>query len=300
VAAKGRDGVIARAVLYLAALGVIYDFVWHLIRTAIDSWIARAEGPADDPEEARHRARLRTLLPIFRNLLQGTFAIIGAMMAFAAIGVDIAPLIAGAGVVGVAIGFGAQNTVKDIIAGMFYLLDDAFRVGEYIVAGGAKGTVESFSIRSIKLRHHRGAVYTIPFGSLGAIQNLSRDWVIEKHSITVVFGTDLARAKKVIKKVSAELMQDPVIAGSFLEPLKLQGVDAISDHGLVLRIKFTAKPGEQFTIRRRALAAIEKGFAENGIEIAFPTVVVKAEDSEHEPGLAAAARAALPPPAAAS
>jgi small-conductance mechanosensitive channel len=297
VAAEGRHGVIARAVLYLAALGVIYDFVWHLIRTAIDSWIARAEGPADDPEEARHRARLRTLLPILRNLLQGTFAIIGVMMAFAAIGVNIAPLIAGAGVVGVAIGFGAQNTVKDIIAGMFYLLDDAFRVGEYIVAGGAKGTVESFSIRSVKLRHHRGAVYTIPFGSLGAIQNLSRDWVIEKLAFTLPFGTDMARVKKIVKTVSAELWADPALAPAFLEPVKLQGVDAIEERGLVVKVKFMARPGEQFSIRRRTYVAIEKALMEAGIHLAYPTVRVVSDD---EPGeVAAAAVRSLAPPAAA-
>ena len=101
-------------------------------------------------------------------------------MALSALGVEIGPLIAGAGVVGVAIGFGAQTLVKDIIAGMFYLLDDAFRVGEYIQSGNYKGTVESFSLRSVKLRHHRGPLYTVPFGVLGAVQNMSRDWVIDK------------------------------------------------------------------------------------------------------------------------
>ncbi|MFN6978201.1 MAG: mechanosensitive ion channel family protein, partial [Gemmobacter sp.] len=298
VSASGRDGVIARVVLYLAAVIVIFDFLWHIIRTAIDSWIAKAEGAATDPEEARHRARMRTLLPILRNVLQAAFAIIGLMMILAAVGVDIAPLIAGAGVLGVAVGFGAQSAVKDIIAGMFYLLDDAFRVGEYIVAGSAKGTVESFSIRSIKLRHHRGPVYTIPFGALGAIQNLSRDYVIEKQSFTVVYGTDLAKAKKVIKQVAADLLADPELGPSFIEPVKLQGVEALSDNGLVLRVKFTAKPGEQFTIRRRMLAAIEKRFNENGIEIAFPTVRVFAEDEPIEMAGAAAARALAPPTAA--
>ncbi|MFN6977384.1 MAG: mechanosensitive ion channel family protein [Gemmobacter sp.] len=298
VSASGRDGVIARVVLYLAAVMVIFDFLWHIIRTAIDSWIAKAEGAATDPEEARHRARMRTLLPILRNVLQAAFAIIGVMMILAAVGVDIAPLIAGAGVVGVAVGFGAQSAVKDIIAGMFYLLDDAFRVGEYIVAGSAKGTVESFSIRSIKLRHHRGPVYTIPFGSLGAIQNLSRDYVIEKQSVTVVYGTDLAKAKKVIKQVAADLMADPELGPSFIEPVKLQGVESLGDNGLVLRVKFTARPGEQFTIRRRMLAAIERQFNENGIEIAFPTVRVFAEDEPIETAGAAAARALAPPTAA--
>jgi small-conductance mechanosensitive channel len=197
----------------------------------------------------------------------------------------------------VAIGFGAQNTVKDIIAGMFYLLDDAFRVGEYIVAGGAKGTVESFSIRSVKLRHHRGAVYTIPFGSLGAIQNLSRDWVIEKLAFTLPFGTDMARVKKIVKTVSAELWADPALAPAFLEPVKLQGVDAIEERGLVVKVKFMARPGEQFSIRRRTYVAIEKALMEAGIHLAYPTVRVVSDD---EPGeVAAAAVRSLAPPAAA-
>ncbi len=109
---------------------------------------------------------------------------------------QIAPLIAGAGVVGVAVGFGSQTLVKDIISGMFYLLDDAFRVGEYIVSGNYRGTVEGFSLRSIKLRHHRGPVYTVPFGMLGAVENLSRDWVIDKITVGVTYDTDLDLAEE--------------------------------------------------------------------------------------------------------
>ena len=110
-------------------------------------------------------------------------AVLAGLMALSALGVEIGPLIAGAGVVGVAVGFGAQTLVKDVISGIFYLLDDAFRVGEYIQSGSYKGTVESFSLRSVKLRHHRGPVYTVPFGELGAVQNMSRDWVIDKFQI---------------------------------------------------------------------------------------------------------------------
>ena len=111
--------------------------------------------------------------------------------------------------VGVAIGFGSQTLVKDIISGMFYLLDDAFRVGEYIQSGSYKGTVESFSLRSVKLRHHRGPLYTVPFGELGAVQNMSRDWVIDKLTIGVTYDTDLDKAKKLIKQIGKELAEDP-------------------------------------------------------------------------------------------
>ena len=111
--------------------------------------------------------------------------------------------------VGVAVGFGAQTLVKDIISGMFYLLDDAFRVGEYIQSGSYKGTVEAFSLRSVKLRHHRGPLFTVPFGELGAVQNMSRDWVIDKFSVSVTYDTDLDKAKQVIKKVSKESWRIP-------------------------------------------------------------------------------------------
>ena len=131
------------------------------------------------------------MLPIFRNVLFVVVVVVAAMMALSALGVEIGPLIAGASVIGVAIGFGAQTFVRDVIAGMFYLLDDAFRVGEYIQSGNYKGTVEGFSIRSVRLRHQRGPLYTVPFGLLGAVQNMSRDWVIDKITLGVTYDTDL-------------------------------------------------------------------------------------------------------------
>ena len=196
------------------------------------------------------------------------------LMALSAVGVQIGPLIAGAGVVGVAIGFGAQTLVKDIISGMFYLLDDAFRIGEYIVSGSYKGTVESFSLRSIKLRHHRGYLDTVPFGELGAVQNMSRDWVIDKLSVSVIYDTDLDKVKKIIKQIGKELQADPELAPHIIETLKMQGVEQFGDFAIEIRLKMMTKPGEQFVIRRRAYALIKKAFDANGIEFAFPTVTV--------------------------
>ena len=149
--------------------------------------------------------------------------VMAVLMALSALGVQIGPLLAGAGVVGVAVGFGAQTLVKDIISGMFYLLDDAFRVGEYIMSGSYKGTVESFSLRSVKLRHHRGPLTTVPFGELGAVQNLSRDWVIDKINIGVTYDTDLDKVKRIVKQVSKEIMADPELAPNIIEPLKIAG-----------------------------------------------------------------------------
>jgi moderate conductance mechanosensitive channel len=266
---------IVRGAFNVAVIVLVADFVWHFARTAIDSRLqaTAALGPAES-DEARRRARLRTLLPILRNVLMVLVAVTAMLMALSSIGVQIGPLLAGAGVVGIAVGFGAQTLVKDIFAGMFYMLDDAFRVGEYIQSGSYKGTVEAFSLRSVKLRHHRGSLYTVPFGELGAIQNMSRDWVIDKLSVSVTYDTDLAKVKKVIKEVSKELMAEPEVAANVIEPLKMQGVEQFGDFAIEIRMKMMTKPGEQFVIRRRAYALIKQAFAANGIEFAFPTVTV--------------------------
>jgi small-conductance mechanosensitive channel len=190
-------------------------------------------------------------------------------------GVQIAPLIAGAGIFGVAIGFGSQTLVKDVLSGVFYMLDDAFRVGEYIQSGSYKGTVESFSLRSVRLRHQRGPVYTVPFGQLGAIQNMSRDWAIEKITIGVTYDSDVDLARKLVKKIGLELAEDPEFAADTIQPLKMQGIDNFGDYAIVLRMKLMTKPGMQFGIKRRAFMMIKKAFEENGIKIAVPTVHVE-------------------------
>ena len=266
---------IVRGVFNIAVVVLVADLVWHLARTAIDSRLQMTEelGPIET-DEARRRARLRTLLPILRNVLLTLIAVTAVLMALSSMGVQIGPLLAGAGVVGIAVGFGAQTLVRDIFAGVFYLLDDAFRVGEYIQSGNYKGTVEAFSLRSVKIRHHRGSLFTVPFGELGAVQNMSRDWVIDKLSVSVPYDTDLAQVKKAIKDVGKELMADPAMAANIIEPLKMQGVEQFGDFAIEIRMKMMTKPGEQFVIRRRAYALIKQAFAANGLEFAFPTVTV--------------------------
>jgi small-conductance mechanosensitive channel len=290
----GQDTAFARivhGVLTTVVILLVADVLWHAAKAAIDSKLAHtAELVQPNSEEARRRARLRTLLPIFRNVLFVLVIAVAVMMTLAELGVEIGPLIAGASVVGVAIGFGAQTFVRDVIAGMFYLLDDAFRVGEYIQSGNYKGTVEGFSIRSVRLRHHRGPVYTVPFSLLGAIQNQSRDWVIDKIGVGVTYDSDLEKARKLIKQIGLDLQKDPEFAPLILEPLKMQGVEQLGDFAVQIRAKMMTVPGEQFVIRRKAYAMIKKAFDENGIKFAFPTVKVAGET---EAATAAVAQHAL-------
>jgi small-conductance mechanosensitive channel len=293
-----RDTLAARLIAGLInalVIGLAAEFLWHLLKTWIDRKLLQAKDPhLPDSEEERKRSRMRTLLPIFRNILLITLVVMAALMAMAAMGIEIGPLVAGAGVVGVAVGFGAQTLVKDIISGMFYLLDDAFRVGEYIQSGSYKGTVESFSLRSIKLRHHRGPLYTVPFGELGAVQNMSRDWVIDKLSVNLTYDTDLDKVKKVIKQIGRELAEDPEFAPHILDTLKMQGVEQMGDFAILIRMKMMTKPGEQFVIRRRAYAMMKKAFAAAGIRFAHPTVTV-AGGGSGDAAASAAAKEILDP-----
>ena len=256
---------------------LIIDLVWKVTAALIDQKLAASGsqplGPSATDEQHRD-ARLRTLLPIVRSTLAAVLVVTAVLMSLSALGVKVAPLLAGAGVVGVAIGFGSQTLVRDMLSKFFYLLDDAFRVGEYIQSGNYKGTVEHLGARSVRLRHHRGSLFTIPYGQLGAVQNMSRDWVIDKMTLGLVYGTDLDKVKKVLKQIGKELSANPEFAPDILEPLKMQGVDQFGDFAIQVRLKMKTLPNKQFTIRRRAYAMIQKAFAENGIEFAFPTVQV--------------------------
>jgi moderate conductance mechanosensitive channel len=279
-------GLLKSVVVVLAA-----DLCWHLARAWIDGTLAATPDAATvTPAEIARRARYRTLLPILRNALAVMIAVMTVLIVLAQMGVEVAPLIAGAGVFGVALGFGSQTLVKDIISGVFYMLDDAFRVGEYIQAKNYKGTVEGFSLRSVRLRHHRGPVFTVPFGELGAVQNMSRDWGVVKFRISVSHSADVETVRKLTKKIGASMLDDPELGPLFIEPLKMKGIEEFADYGMVLSFGMTLRPSPmQSFIRRRANLLLREAFLANGIEFAMPSVQV---DAEEKAGAAAAATAA--------
>ncbi len=213
-------------------------------------------------------SRLSTVLPLILGVCRATIIVVFLLLALGQAGVDTTPLLAGAGIVGLAIGFGAQKLVTDVVSGIFFLIDDAFRTGEYVTIDQTMGTVEKISIRSLQLRHHKGPVHTIPFGEIPKITNFSRDWVIMKLRFTVPFGTDPNKVKKIFKKIGQEMLEVPEFAEDFLQPFKSQGMLEIDDIGMVFRGKFMAKPGTQFTIRKEIFNRVNAAFEENGLEFA--------------------------------
>ncbi|MEM8626285.1 MAG: mechanosensitive ion channel family protein, partial [Pseudomonadota bacterium] len=176
------------------------------------------------------------------------------------------------------IGFGAQTLVRDIISGAFFLLDDAFRKGEYIDVGSVKGTVEKISLRSFQLRHHLGMLHTIPFGEVQFLTNFSRDWVMMKLPLRLTYDTDVEKVRKLVKKLGISLLEDPTVGHLFLQPLKSQGVIQMEDSAMIVRVKFMTKPGDQWVVRKRVYADIRELFDREGIKFAHREVTVRIPD----------------------
>jgi small-conductance mechanosensitive channel len=257
---------------------VLLGFIcWEFVKARIDSRL-RQEMPAasDDMEEwsGTGGSRAGTLLLLLRKFVLTVLFVIVSLIVLSSIGVNIGPLIAGAGVIGLAIGFGAQTLVRDIIAGVFFLIDDSFRVGDYVESTGVKGMVEKISLRSIKLRHPRGMVYTVPFGNLKSITNFSRDYTITKLDFRVGFGTDLEQVRKIIKKINKNLRKDEAVNRVMLDDLKSQGVKEFDDSAMIVRVKFKTLPGEQFAMKREVYRMIQEEFRASGIEFAHRNVTV--------------------------
>jgi len=269
----------------------IVIFIAYMAYRATVIWIDRQIEEEDptvsaDPGESEMGhgggSRLATLLPIFRNFLLISIVVIAAMIGLSELGVDIGPLFAGAGVVGLAIGFGAQTLVRDIFSGAFFLMNDAFRKGEYIDLGSVKGTVEKISIRSFQLRHHNGPLNTVPFGEIKQLTNYSRDWVLMKLPLRVTYDTDVEKVRKLIKKLGQELLEDEDVGHLFLQPLKSQGVNVMEDSAMIIRVKFMTKPGDQFIVRRVVYTRIRELFEREGIKFAHREVTVRIAEDEHD------------------
>ena len=262
-----------RPVLMAGLTLVTAWIVWIAVSGIIDERIPQPVAPDDDEQQTVERvSRLGTLLPLLRNLTVVVIGIIALAVTLSSLGIDLAPLFAGLGVVGIALGFGAQNLVRDIISGVFFLMEDAFRVGDYIDTGRLHGTVEGMSLRSVRLRHQNGPVHTIPFGQIQAVTNHSRDWVVVKFNLHLDPAAELELVRKTIKRTGQELLEDPEIGPDFIRPLKMQGVTDVTQTALVVRCKLMALPGRPTYLQRQALHRLIAALADAEIRFASPNL----------------------------
>jgi len=259
-----------------AALTVVAAWIlWTTLSAVIDEKMPPPSAPGDEDEIPGSASRLDTLLPLLRNTLLIVLAVVAVIVALATLGLDIGPLLAGLGVLGIAVGFGAQSLVRDVISGIFFLMEDAFRVGEYIDTGRLRGTVEGMSLRSVRLRHQNGQVHTIPFGQVQSVTNYSRDWSVVKFNLHLDPASDIETVRKTIKRVGEELLDDPEIGGEFMQPLKMQGVVDVLQTALVVRCKFTATPSRPTYLQRQALRRLIDAFAAAEIRFAAPNLTLQ-------------------------
>lgn len=276
-----------RVLVDVGLVGLVAYAVWSFASAWIDRKLAEehAKMPPEEHDDIgpamQGGTRLQTVLPLIRKTLAVTILLLALLVSLDALGVNIVPLIAGAGVIGLAIGFGSQTLVKDIISGLFFLMDDAFRIGEYIESGNVSGTVERFNLRSLSLRGYLGAVYTVPYGAIGAVTNYSRDWVIMKLRFRIPYDTDLDKVRKIFKKIGQEMLEDPELGPNFLQPFKSQGVVKMDDSAFIVSGKFMTKPNKQWAVRKAVYEKVQRAFRENGIAFAPKRVIVEVPAENH-------------------
>ncbi len=215
----------------------------------------------------RSAARAQTLAQVMRSIASIGIWSIAVVMMLGELGVNLGPLIAGAGIAGVAIGFGAQSLVKDFLSGIFMLIEDQYGVGDIIDAGEASGTVEQVTLRTTRLRDVNGTVWHIPNGTIERVGNKSQQWARALLDVNVTYGTDVADAQQVIKAVADELWSEPAWAGKILEEPEVWGIEELGPDGIVIRLVIKTQPAAQFGVMRELRRRITEAFYREGIEV---------------------------------
>ena len=251
----------------IALVLVLCILAWELSASAIARVLA--EGRGEDPG-----SRAKTLLPLMRRAILLTLVIVGGLIILSEIGVDTAPLLAGAGVLGLAVGFGSQALVRDIITGLFILIEDTIAVGDVVTVGGHTGVVEDLSIRTIRLRDLAGTVHTVPFGNVTTVENLTKDYSFALLDIGVGYREDTDAVCRVLGEIFTEIRADEAFGPHILDDIEILGVNELADSAVVIRARIRTRPVMQWSIRREFLRLAKKRFDELGIEIPFPHTTV--------------------------
>lgn len=232
------------------------------------SWRRRAPNSLIDTGaySIRSTARAQTLAFVLRSIASAAIWSIAAVTILGELGVNLGPLIAGAGIAGVAIGFGAQSLVKDFLSGIFMLIEDQYGVGDIINVGEATGTVEAVTLRTTRLRDVNGTVWHVPNGEIKRVGNMSQQWARALLDIEVAYGTDVEHAERVIKETADELWRDEAWGGRILEEPEVWGVENLGRDSIAIRLVIKTSPAEQFKVMRELRRRINAALDANGIE----------------------------------
>ncbi|HYZ21136.1 MAG TPA: mechanosensitive ion channel domain-containing protein [Rhodopila sp.] len=286
----------------LSAIGtltvtIVFAFaVWEFVNGAFQQHLNRLQKEA----QMARSARLRTLLPLLRTSLLITITIVATLMILSEIGINVAPLLAGAGIVGVAIGFGSQKLVQDLITGIFLLLENAMQVGDWVTVSGLSGTVENLSVRTIRLRAGDGSVHIIPFSAVTSVTNVNRGLGNAVINVTIPYDEDPDRAAAELSKIVAEMRTDPDLSAKMLSDFQLWGVDKVDGASVTIAGQIVCTDTGRWAVQREFNRRMKRRFQTLGIQIYNPTQTISVQLQPPRPALAqqeAAAKAIPQSPA---
>ena len=260
----GQD--LSGRLLIVASIVVVMIGIWEVISLVIERSVTDQDGEGN----LRLSNRARTLLNITRSFLLVFLSLIALFLILSELGLNIAPLLAGAGVIGLAIGFGSQKLVQDIITGLFVLLGDTMRVGDVVEVAGRTGVVEEMTMRTVVLREYAGRVHTIPYNSIDTVTNYTKDFSYAVFDIGVAYRESVDHVMEVLREIGREMSRDSYFRRLILEPLEVAGVDKFADSAVVIKARIKTRPLKQWEVTREFNRRVKNRFDELGIEIPFP------------------------------
>jgi moderate conductance mechanosensitive channel len=252
--------------------------VWIVIRRLVGRIQGIFAGQGDSIERTKRANTISSVLHTTAAILLGIAAM---MMILRETGVDIAPILATAGIGGLAIGFGAQSLVKDVISGFFLLIEDQVRIGDVVQVAGRGGVVEGIGLRTLRLRDQAGSVHVIPNGHIDVVTNMTKDFSHYVLDVGVAYREDTDEVVEALVALDAELREDPVLGPDILRPIEVMGVDRFADSAVIVKARLTTKPIRQWAVGREFNRRMKKRFDEIGIEIPFPHLTVYAGASKN-------------------
>ncbi|MBS3819925.1 mechanosensitive ion channel family protein [bacterium] len=262
-------GILILVVATLIVLKFYKSFIKQLRKTIINRQQKKQDVDAQEAEK-----RVETLMNILRSIGRILILVIFVMILLKKLGVDIGPMLAGAGILGLAVGFGAQTLVRDIISGFFMLLENQIRTGDYAIINGQGGMVEKIELRTTTLRDFSGTIHIFQNGNINMVSNMTMEWSAMIFEIGVAYKEDTDEVVDIMKEVGEELRNDPDFKENILEPLEVFGVDQFADSAVIIKARFKTKPIIQWSVGREYRRRLKKAFDERGIEIPFPHTTV--------------------------
>lgn len=271
----------AKASLRIVLIIVAAYISLRLARLAfnrLETLLIRAIGVTERVPEAAAK-RIRTLMSVLWTVVVGLVWFVVVLMTLGQIGVNVTPVLAGAGIVGLAIGFGAQNLVKDLVSGFFLILENQVRVGDVAIINGTGGLVEAISFRTIILRDEAAVVHVFPNGSINTLSNMTKDWSAYVISVNVAYREDPDRVAEVMRRTAEEMIAEPKFQAAMLEPIEIFGVDGFTETAVTIKARLKTQPLQQFAIGREYRRRLKKAFDAAGIEMPLAQRAARVEAS---------------------